>query len=216
MARHPPPLYIPTLMASAPKYLRPYHRACREHGAGFHSLLWASPESQAARFTALTRHCAFTGLNILDVGCGRADFLDFLVAHEMQPEHYTGIEAVAELADAARRKAHEDAIIIEDDFISHPGRMLVGADVIVFCGSLNTLSEKQFYDTLTVACDAAAQALAFNFLCSSQLAAADWLTWHRRDKVLDFARRLCPFVVMDDSYIDGDCTVVMRKHERVV
>ena len=78
------------------------------------------------------------------------------------------------------------------------------------------LTEKQFYDTLTVACDATAQALAFNFLCSSQLAAADWLTWHRRDKVLDFARRLCPSVVLDDGYIDGDCTIVMRKHERAL
>ena len=203
-------------MSSSPKYLRPYHRACREHGDGFHSLLWASPESQAARFSALTRHCPFARRNVLDVGCGRADLLDFLIARKSPPAHYTGIEAVPELAEAAVRKAHPDAIIIQDDFVVRPARMLVGADVIVFCGSLNTLTEKQFYDTLTVACDATAQALAFNFLCSSQLAAADWLTWHRRDKVLDFARRLCPSVVLDDGYIDGDCTIVMRKHERAL
>ncbi len=203
-------------MSSAPKYLRPYHRAIREHGDGFHSLLWASPESQAARFTALTRHCPFADLNVLDVGCGRADLLDFLIARQTLPAHYTGIEALPELAEAAMRKAHDDAIIIQDDFVTHPARMLVGADVVVFCGSLNTLSEKQFYDTLTVASEAAAAALAFNFLCSSQLAAADWLTWHSRDKVLDFARRLCPSVVLDDSYVDGDCTIVMRKHERAL
>ncbi|MGA2500078.1 MAG: class I SAM-dependent methyltransferase [Tepidisphaeraceae bacterium] len=203
-------------MSSAPKYLRPYQRACRAHGDGFRTLLWASPESQAARFQALARHCTFAGMNVLDVGCGRADFLDFLIARQTPPAHYTGIEAVPELAEAALRKTHENAIIIQDDFVAHPTRMLVGADVVVICGSLNTLTETQFYDTLTIACDAAAQALAFNFLCSSQLAAADWLTWHRRDKVLDFARRLCPSVVMDDSYVDGDCTIVMRKHERAL
>ncbi|MFI5380034.1 MAG: methyltransferase domain-containing protein [Tepidisphaerales bacterium] len=203
-------------MPSAPKYLRPYHRACREHGDGFHSLLWASPESQAARFQALARHCTFADTNVLDVGCGRADLLDFLIARQTPPAHYTGIEAVAGLAEAARRKAHDNAIIIEDDFVANPARMLVGADAIVFCGSLNTLSEEQFYDTLTIACGAATQTLAFNFLCSSQLAAADWLTWHRRDRVLDFARRLCPSVVMDDSYVEGDCTIVMRKHERAL
>lgn len=203
-------------MPSAPKYLRPYHRACRKHGDGFHSLLWASPESQAARFAAITRNCPCAGLNLLDVGCGRADLLDYLVEGMMRPAHYTGIEAVPELARAARHKAHNNALIIEDDFISHPARMLVGADVIVFCGSLNTLSEHEFYDTLTVAFGAAAQTLAFNFLCASQLAGADWLTWHRRDKVLAFVRRLCQSVVTDDGYIDGDCTVVLRKHARAL
>jgi SAM-dependent methyltransferase len=203
-------------MDPVPDYLEPYHRAGREHGDGFGALLWASPQTQAARFAALAQHCPFAGLNVLDVGCGRADLLDYLVAGERAPAHYTGIEAVPALAEAARQKQHANAIVIEDDFVQHPARMLVGADVIVFCGSLNTLSEEHFYDALNTAFEATAEWLAFNFLCSTRLAAVDWLTWHRRDTVLAFATRLTPSVTVDERYMDGDCTMVMRKHERAV
>jgi hypothetical protein len=36
-------------------YLIPYQRAAALHGAEFESLLWASPQTQAARFDAFGR-----------------------------------------------------------------------------------------------------------------------------------------------------------------
>ena len=86
-------------------YLVPYLRAAAAHGAGFGSLLWASPDTQAARFEAFTRLWDFNGQSLLDAGCGRADFLESLEARGIRPADYIGIEAVPELADAAERKA---------------------------------------------------------------------------------------------------------------
>src|SRR5437868_1227064 len=63
---------------SAPDYLEPYLDAARTHGGGFGSLLWASPQTQAARFQAIHRIIDLSGARVLDAGCGRADLPEFL------------------------------------------------------------------------------------------------------------------------------------------
>ena len=96
---------IPLDPDTPPPYLAPYLRAARSHGGGFRSLLWASPDTQAARFDAITRVRDLRGRSVLNVGCGRADLLDFLIARGLRPADYVGIEAVPDLAGAAERKA---------------------------------------------------------------------------------------------------------------
>src|SRR5688572_20626498 len=76
-----------TMAGKGERYLEPYVRAAARHGEGFGSLLWASPQTQGARFDALMRLCEFGGRNVLDVGCGRADFLDHLIKREVRPAH---------------------------------------------------------------------------------------------------------------------------------
>ena len=59
-------------MTDSPDYLEPYRDAARRYAGGFLSLLWASPDTQAARFDAICRLERFAGRSILDVGCGRS------------------------------------------------------------------------------------------------------------------------------------------------
>jgi hypothetical protein len=194
-----------------PDYLQPYVDAVRKHGTGFKSLLWASPKTQKTRFEALRRVCDFEGRSVLDVGCGRADLLDHLMADGVTLEHYVGLEAVGELAEEAAARKRPRSRIVRGDFVSEPARMFVGADVIVFCGSLNTLSPATFYDALRTAYEATAEEVVFNFLCSDQLAAAAYLHWHQVSKVLAFARELGGEVDWIDDYLPGDCTMRIRK-----
>jgi SAM-dependent methyltransferase len=198
--------------ATDPPYLAPYRRAARAHGAGFGSLLWASPSTQAARFDAIRRIHPLEGKSLLDVGCGRGDLLDFLRGHGVALADYIGIEAVDELADAAARKQAEDVRIIRADFVREPARMFVGADVVVFSGSLNTADDEIFYATLRRAYDAAAQALVFNYLCSPMLAGMSYLAWRRPEDVLRFARGVPGGEVRTlEDYLEGDCTVAVVK-----
>src|SRR4051812_21690412 len=113
-----------------PPYLQPYAQAVRRHGADFRALLWASPATQAARFEALVRMQDPTGLTVLDLGCGKADLLDWLITNNMAPRHYIGIEAVAELAIAAEFRRLDGARIVRADFLREPKRMTVHADVV--------------------------------------------------------------------------------------
>ena len=203
--------------SQAQSYLMPYLDAARRHGEGFESLLWATPATQARRFDALARLCDFSGITLLDAGCGRADLLDFLVGRGSAPARYIGLEAVADLARAARRKPHGDQRvyqIIEADFVREPRRFAAGADVIAFSGSLNTLGPPDFYRTLEAAFKAARRCVVFNFLSSKTLAGVDWLTWHEKGRVLAFARQLTGEVRMLDDYIKGDCSVLMTRPEK--
>ena len=198
---------------TTPRYLAPYLSAASRHGAGFSSLLWASPHTQTVRSAALTRMAGLNGKSLLDVGCGRADLLDFLLDRRIKPAHYVGLEGVATLADAAEAKGHKDAMIVRADFVREPLRMFVAADVVYFSGSLNTLDSTTFYATLRKAYDAAAEQLVFNFLCSPELAGMTYLQWHHPAEVWAFCKTLTDDVRRLDDYLHGDTTFALTKPE---
>jgi SAM-dependent methyltransferase len=193
------------------KYLEPYLVAAERHGGAFESLLWANPRTQAIRFAVLAQRANFNARVLLDAGCGRADLLDYLLSCGVQPLQYIGLEAVPALADAAQRKNQPALELIRGDFVERPELLQQDADVIVFSGSLNTLSAEQFYATLTAAWNSARQQVAFNFLCSPRLAAGKHLVWHAASEVTAFGRRLGAHILADDSYRNGDCTLVFGK-----
>jgi SAM-dependent methyltransferase len=193
-------------------YLQPYLRAAREHGGGFSSLLWATPKSQRLRFDAISRIYDLSGKSVLDAGCGRADLLNYLLENKIEIADYIGLEAVDALADEAEARKYPGCRIIRADFVREPVKMFVGADVVVFCGSLNTIEDAPFYETLSRAFDAATEAVVFNFLSSLALAGRDYLVWRRLEHVLGFLNRLPGEVYTLSDYLQGDCTVAVVKH----
>ena len=195
----------------AAAYLTPYARARGRKMRGARALLWMGRRDQLVRFEALVRNCGLEGQHVLDVGCGPADLLGFLRKQAIAPAHYTGLEAQPWLVRAARRRRYERCSIVTGDFVRQPETMSVGADVVVFSGSLNLLSSRQFYRSLREAWAAAGRCLVFNFLCSPELSNAPWLRWHRRAAVRAFAEGLGAEVRLDDGYEPGDCTAVMRR-----
>lgn len=196
---------------SPPQYLVPYLKAAERHGGGFGSLLWASPETQSARFAALCRICDFSGVSVLDAGCGRADLLDFLLARGVVPSRYVGLEAVPELAAVAEAKPHDFVQIIRGDFVEDRALLDADAEVIVFSGSLNTLDRRAFYRTLASAFAVAGRDVVFNFLCSPYLAHGKHLTWHHASDVLRVAESMTEKVRHLDDYLKGDCTCRITK-----
>ena len=194
-----------------PYYLFPYQEARRNGAKGFDALLWTSQEGQRVRFDVIARLCPLAGKWVLDAGCGRADLLGHLLERGVVPAHYTGLEMIPATVRAARRKGYERCTIVRADFVGKPEKLQVGADVVVFSGSLNTLSREQFHRTLGAAWEAARQAVAFNFLSSQIWCGEDWLTWHPLSSVLSFCRSLGGEPRFDEGYLEGDCTVVMEK-----
>ena len=193
-----------------PRYLEPYLAAVREHGGTFRSLLWSSPETQSARFRAITDLVDFTGKTVLDAGCGRADFLDHLQSLGWQGGNYIGLEAVPVLAAVAQRKMPHGHRVVEGDFIQHPELMRIDAGIIVFCGSLNTLDRFSFYLTLRHAIEAA-PAVVFNFLSSAHRAGGPHLTWHDPQDVIKFTRGMGGRVRLADKYLKGDCLIHVER-----
>jgi len=203
---------MPKAPGPVPPYLYPYHEA-REQGAkGFNALLWSNREGQRLRFEAIARIFPLADRKILDVGCGRADLLGHLLEQGIVPAHYMGLDQVPATLRSARRKRYPQCEILPAaDFVREPERLQVGADVVIFSGSLNTLSRPRFYRTLRAAWEASGQCLVFNFLSSRFWCGEDWLYWHRRSSVIAFCRALGGEPSFDDSYLGGDCTVAVRR-----
>jgi len=192
-------------------YLQPYLNALAEHGDKFPALLWASRSTQEVRFAALERICPLEGKVVLDAGCGRADLLDWMNRRGIKPNKYIGIEAVEMFRRAAWRKKLRNATILQGDFVTDARLLDQDADVIIFCGSLNTLSADDFYRTLTSAQKFARQTLAFNFLSSPELAKAKYLTWHRMEDVIAYLRVFGGEIKVAEDYLDGDCAISLTK-----
>ena len=189
----------------------PYLQAVRQHGSDFAALLWASPRTQRLRFNAIARILDLQARSVLDAGCGRADLMGYLLEKDIHPADYIGLEAVESLAAAAEAREYPNSRIVRGDFVQDPARLFVGADVIVFSGSLNTMDTNAFYTSLQRAYDAAGEAVVFNFLCSPSLAGKDYLVWRRPEQVLDFCRRTADRVGVLDDYLPGDCSIAMIK-----
>jgi SAM-dependent methyltransferase len=199
--------------AGQDSYLVPYLQAAEKYGGGFSALLWASPKTQRARFVAIQRAFDMDGRSVLDAGCGRADLMGFLLDRSVRPADYVGLEAVEALAEAAEARSYANSRIIRGDFIRDPARLFVGADVIVFSGSLNTMDDGAFYRTIARAYEAAAQAVVFNFLCSAALAGKEYLVWHQVERVQSFLREFNGEVQMLSDYLQGDCTAAIIKRD---
>jgi SAM-dependent methyltransferase len=206
------------LFVAEPDYLKPYELAADRHGGGFEALLWASPQTQRLRFEAIVRAAKLAGKSVLDAGCGRADLLAFAAERRIAITEYIGLEAVEVLADAAEEAAsaiggrmRTEVRILRGDFVREPIRLFVGADVVVFSGSLNTLEPGTFYATLGHAWEAAGQTLVFNFLSSSRLAGREYLHWHEPIDVLRFVQKLSSEVVTIGDYLQGDTTIALSK-----
>lgn len=196
---------------SSPPYLKPYTDAAQRYGGGFNSLLWASRATQRIRFDALVSLADFADRIVLDAGAGRGDLMAHLLELNIQPAQYIALEAVEPLAQAIEAANYPNCLVVRGDFIEQPQRLFVGADIIVFSGSLNTLQPDTFYTTLRRAFDATNQTLIFNFLCGPILAAAPHLHWYTRAEVEMFVHSLSDHYEILDGYLEGDCTIRVDK-----
>jgi hypothetical protein len=199
------------MVSSSPSYLQPYLSASQKYGAGFGSLLWASPKTQAIRFQALLSAIDVHGRSVMDVGCGRADLLEYMLSRGRFPKSYIGIEAVDTLATAAESKRLPNCKIVRGDFVQQPDLLNADAEILFYSGSLNTMDPARFQACIASAFTAASHAVVFNFLSSPFLAASTHLTWHKPMEMLHFARTLSSKVELFDDYLRGDTTVLMLK-----
>lgn len=209
-----------------PDYLDPYRQAVAEGGAGFDALLWKSREYQKIRFAAIADSVDLTGRVVADMGCGRADLAVWCVEQQIEFGGYIGVEAVPELAEAARQeigaRALEACDIVEGDFAADAdlASSLVrsrGVDTFIFSGSLNTFDEDAALDVLRLVYAAlpAGGVLAFNFL-SDQRRRPRTPTGpakrFRTVRLTAWALRKCESVLLRQDYLrDHDALIVMRR-----
>lgn len=79
-----------------------YDNWLRENGVSPKALGYGSISSQHVRFNQFIRFKEIKGLTLLDLGCGFADLIDFLVEYDQAPKLYTGVDAMSAFIDSAK------------------------------------------------------------------------------------------------------------------
>lgn len=206
-----------------PEYLAPYTRAVAAHGTGFGALLICDRQWQEARFAALAGAIGLGDRAVGDLGSGRADLLGWLAGQAVHCRRYVAVEAVPELHRfAAHQYRYEPAArFVQADFVRETellSRLVAehDLDVLLFCGSLNTLADADALAVLdrawTALADRPGAALGFNFLAGGD----DWprpqTRLPRRDtrRWFDWACQRTPLVIFCQHYLGAhDATIVM-------
>lgn len=204
-----------------PPYLDPYQQSLELHGAEFDVTLWASPETQRRRFQVFTELVDLTGERVLDAGCSRGDFAEYLIESGIAYHQYIGLDGLPELIRCAIAKDLLRCEFHAGDFLQDPSLLLRGRpSVVCISGSLNTMLWEQALAVLDHAWHAAGHTLVFNFLssrCGPAAPAQD--TYARRHdtmRLLDWALERTPDIQFRQDYFrDGhDASIAMRKRTR--
>jgi len=201
-------------------YLQPYREHIDRHGISFEATLWASRQSQRIRFKTFTEMFDFSRQNVLDAGCSRGDFAEYLSDHKIDFKHYIGIDGLEEMIDYAKAQAIPHCEFHHGDFITHEAILSTGSpDVICISGTLNTMTDAQMMKLLEASWRAAGKSLLFNFLsdrCGTS-APPQLPPARRMDtlRLIDWALTRTHNVTFRQDYFEGghDATILMRKGE---
>lgn len=176
-----------------------------------HALAYRDAQSQRLRFEALAHWGDFSGLTVLDLGCGYGDLLPFLRGR-FTGVTYLGVDFLREFVEAARARHGEAPGVqfLQADFLTTG---LPQVDVVVACGSLNYRSTNDLHPWQAIArmWAAARCGVAFNVLDATVFGADPVLAGQAPGTVLDFCRRMDATAGLVTGYLPDDFTVLMHR-----
>ena len=219
------------MLAMTQKYLTAYLAAITQHGATFPSLLWASRETQEARFATLVRLAGLRERSpscLLDVGCGMGDLLGWLRKRRVKFRSYLGIDAIAELIAVAQGRAAIWGTTQDGEMSSHRFEVLDplvdatalaarSVDWVIISGTLNTMDQDDAERLMEICLTAARVGVAFNFLSDQPDAyhltkALGPARRHSTTQWLSWALRRSPLVAFEQRHLGGHDAAIVIEH----
>ena len=203
------------------RYLDPYRRWAKQFGTDVGVTLWASPRSQTLRFEVMAEMVDFSGHRILDAGCSRGDFAEFLDEKGVAYEKFIGVDGLDDVIAYARTRGLPRAEFHTGDLIADPELMRIGdPTIIAISGTLNTMTMKQALCLLDHAWAAKPEVLIYNFLPDLARRGAPPQTGPARRlsacRLLTWSAEQTGRVVYRQDYFDQghDATILMRPETR--
>ena len=173
---------------------------------------YGRPQSQGIKFKVLADVIALTQKRVLDVGCGFADFADYL-CKRYDEVYYTGIDISPRMIETAK-KLHPNVDL-------NVGNILLDVeekrfDIVTANGIFYLLggdARNLMYQLIDRMYDLANVAVAFNSL-SSWAGNQEAGEFHANPlEVLEYCRTITPWVVMRHDYLPRDFTMYMYRRD---
>ncbi len=190
-----------------------YDDLVRKYGHDPRACDYGRVESQKTKFRVLSEVLPLGNSSLLDVGCGFADFATFL-EERFPGVRYSGIDLCSAMVDEARRN-HPDLDLrvanISDASFTRTFDVVTANGIFYLLGDqawpmMQVMIERMYALATT--------AVAFNSLSA-------WATDQEAGEfyadplqVIDFCRRLTPWVVLRHDYHSRDFTVYLYKTDR--
>jgi SAM-dependent methyltransferase len=188
-----------------------YDSLVERHGHHPKACDYGTARSQKIKFEVLAEVMLLRGRKVLDVGCGFADFADFLKVKHGRV-HYVGVDLSSKMIQQGKRLYPKLDLRRGNVFKDDLGQfdVVVANGIFYLLGRNAELLMKRAIRRMFASCT---RALAFNSL-------SRWAQHKQAGEfypdplaTLDFCRTLTPWVVLRQDYHPRDFTIYMYKKQ---
>lgn len=183
-----------------------YSIRLRKFGNDPRTLGWDNQHNQYSRFNMATSTIDFEGRKVLDVGCGLADFREFLKIRNITPAVYEGCDINPELLDRCKSRWPNDnfhlANLLKDNVCGTPYDIVTLFGVVNF--RFNELDNMDFARQMIArAFDCCRESVVIDFLTTmkdEQYPEEEFVYYYDPCEILKFAFTLTPHVTLRHDY----------------
>jgi|1048.fasta_scaffold21606_2 SAM-dependent methyltransferase len=182
----------------------------KKYGDSVRAVDWGGEEQQRLRFEVLASAWPTLDCSVLDVGCGRGDFYDFLKSRGFRGE-YLGVDITEEMVSLSQKRFPEPSFEIRDLLVAPLPRQFdfVVASGIFYIHQENHLDYSR--GLIRALFNHADKALAFNMLSALTKNQESHESYFIPSEVVSFCQTLTPYVSLRHEYKQNDFTVYMYK-----
>ena len=188
-----------------------YQALLEKHGNSFRALNWGSVESQIKRFEVLAEVGLKPGDSILDVGCGLADLHAWILEQNLRV-NYTGIDITPCMTREAQNRFPDVVITnntIFDNDLSDDVFDYVVASGIFFLRKEDPMGHME--KVVSAMFQKSVKGIAFNSLSAWAAEKTEREFYADPEKVLEFCKKLSPYIILRHDYHPADFTVYVFK-----
>jgi len=193
-----------------------YETLIDQHGHNPRSCDYGSELSQAAKFEVLSQVCSLENKTLLDVGCGFADYANFL--NKKEPSLiYHGVDITPSMIKVAKENNPNLSLRTLNILADSDGKGfdekydIVTANGIFYL--LGENAEKLMQQLIIKMFDIATIAVAFNSLSSFAPDIEENEFYANPLEVLVFCQKITPWVTLRQDYHSRDFTIYMYKEQ---
>jgi len=190
-----------------------YDELIRTYGHQPRACDYGRPESQRRKFEVLCEALPLDHMRVLDVGCGFADFADYLAAR-FAGVSYEGVDITPRMIEEARKLHPDQSLRVLDILTENPGGPydFVTANGIFYL--LGEHAEERMQQLIARMFELCTTAVAFNSLSSWAPKQEPGEFYADPLATVAFCKTLTPWVALRHDYFPHDFTVYLYRRQR--
>jgi len=180
-----------------------YQKSVEEFGVSAQGVHWNNKYTQYKRFEIITKLIKkeITTSTIVDVGCGFAEYYNYLLTNKKKPMKYVGIDCESYMIKVSKRRFpyndFKQLDILQDD--------LVQADYYIASGTFNLMTPREIEIVISKCYFISNKGLIFNFLKDITF------TDVTKNDILNICIKLSSNIIVKDHYLENDFTVFLKR-----